>query len=30
MSKTEIFESYEEFLNREDKSINGVTEEYPD
>lgn len=34
MSKTEIFESYEKFLNREDNSINGVTkefiEEYPD
>ena len=32
--KTKIFESYEDFLNREDKNINGVSEEfaakYPD
>ena len=25
MSKTEIFNSYEEFLNRPDKSINGIS-----
>jgi hypothetical protein len=26
--KTEIFESYEDFVNREDKSVNGVSPEY--
>jgi hypothetical protein len=26
--KTEIFKSYNEFLNREDKSVNGVSAEF--
>jgi len=30
MSKVQIFKSYEEFLQREDKSINGVSQEYLD
>lgn len=28
--KTEIFESYEDFVNREDKSVNGVNQDYAD
>ena len=28
MAKTQIFENYESFLNRDDKSINGVTEDF--
>jgi len=30
MSKVQIFKDYEKFLQREDKSINGVSQEFLD